>query len=67
MPATASQPNTLAPVRKPSSKATPMTSTTEMTLAVSEVSTRAHRVAERAMGMEWKRSKMPPCRSVKSR
>jgi len=48
-------------------RATPTTTTTETRLATSEVSTCAHSTDERAIGMDWKRSKMPLCMSVKSR
>ena len=67
MPATASHASTPAPVRKPMSRATRTTTTTETRLATSEVSTWAHSTAERAIGIDWNRSKMPPCRSRKSR
>ena len=43
MPATASHPSTLVPVRKPIRRATPTTITSEARLATSEVSTWAHR------------------------
>ena len=67
MPATASHPSTLVPVRKPIRRATPTTITREARLATSEVSTWAHRALDRAIGMDWKRSKIPLCRSMKSR
>ena len=35
--------------------------------ATTEVSTCPHSTAERAIGMDWNRSKMPPETSVKSR
>ena len=47
--------------------ATPTTTTSEITLAASEVSTCAHSTPDRAIGMDWNRSKIPPCMSVKSR
>jgi hypothetical protein len=47
--------------------ATPTTTTSETRLALSEVSTWAHSTDGRAMGRDWKRSKMPLCRSRKSR
>src|SRR5215469_2596023 len=67
MPATASQASTPAPERKPMSRATPTTAMTETRLAASEVSTCAQSTDDRAIGMDWKRSKMPLCMSVKSR
>ena len=67
MPATASHPSTLVPVRKPRIRATPMTITSDAMLATSEVSTCAHSELDRAMGMDWNRSKIPPCRSRKRR
>ena len=67
MPATASQASTPAPERKPMATATPTTTTSEITLAASEVSTCAHSTDDRAIGMDWNRSKIPPCMSVKSR
>ena len=36
-------------------------------MAASEVSTCAHSAEDRAIGMEWNRSKIPLCRSRKSR
>ncbi len=67
MPATASQASTPAPERKPMRRATPTTTTSEITLATSEVSTCAHSTPDRAIGMDWNRSKIPPCMSPKSR
>jgi hypothetical protein len=67
MPATASQASTPAPERKPVAMATSTTTTSEIRLAASEVSTCAHSTDGRAIGMDWNRSKIPPCRSVKSR
>ena len=67
MPATASQASTPAPERKPMATATPTTTTSEITLAASEVSTCAHRTDERAIGMDWNLSKMPVFISRKSR
>jgi hypothetical protein len=67
MPATASHASTPAPERKPMRRATPTTTTSEIWLATSEVSTCAHRKDDRAMGMDWNRSKMPLCISRKSR
>src|SRR5262245_15596759 len=67
MPATASHAITLAPVRKPMSSATPTTTTSEIRLATTDVSTCAHSTEDRAIGMDWNRSKMPRCKSRKSR
>src|SRR5215469_14340328 len=67
MPATASQAPTPAPERKPMMRATPTTITSEIRLAISEVSTCAHITPDRAMGRDWKRSNIPLCISVKSR
>ncbi|SDS40654.1 hypothetical protein SAMN04515669_1026 [Jiangella sp. DSM 45060] len=67
MPATPSQAATPALDRKPMSSATPTTMTSEMRFATSEVSTCAHSTPERAIGIDWKRSKMPPFISVNSR
>ena len=36
-------------------------------LETSEVSTCAHSTEDRAIGMEWNRSKMPLCRSMNNR
>ena len=66
-PATASQASTPAPERKPMPTATATTAATEITLAASDVSTCAHSTLDRAIGMDWNRSKIPPCLSVKSR
>ena len=44
-----------------------MMTTTEMALDTSEVSTCPHSTDERAIGMEWNRSKMPLCMSLNSR
>lgn len=60
MPATASHARTPAPERKPMSSATSTTTTSEIRLATSEVSTCAQSTDDRAIGMEWNRSKMPP-------
>ena len=49
------------------SRATSTTTTTEIRLATSEVSTCAHSTPDRAIGIDWNRSKIPPCMSVKSR
>ena len=47
--------------------ATRTTTATEIALDTSEVSTCPHSTDERAIGMEWNRSKMPPCRSLNNR
>jgi hypothetical protein len=47
--------------------ATSTTSTNEITVETTEVTTCAHSTLERAIGMDWNRSKIPFCRSVKSR
>ena len=44
-----------------------MTIATETRFAASDVSTCAQSTLDRAIGMDWKRSKMPPCRSRNSR
>ena len=67
MPATASHASTPAPERKPMRRATSTTTTTEIRLATSEVSTCAHSTDDRAIGMDWNRSKMPLFMSRKSR
>ena len=67
MPATASHPATEAPVRNPMISATPMTIATEAMFATRDVSTCAQSTLDLAIGMDWKRSKMPPCRSRNSR
>jgi len=67
MPVTASQASTPAPERKPIASATTTTSTSEIRLATSEVSTWAQSVAERAIGNDWNRSKTPLCMSRNSR
>jgi hypothetical protein len=43
------------------------TSTIEIRVETTEVSTCAHSTLERAIGSDWKRSKIPVCMSVKSR
>jgi hypothetical protein len=67
MPPTASHAGTPAPERKPMSRATTTTTTSEIRLATSEVSTCAHSTPDRAIGRDWKRSKIPFFMSVKSR
>ena len=49
------------------SRATPITIAIETRFATREVSTCAQSTLERAIGMDWNRSKMPPCRSRNSR
>ena len=44
-----------------------MTTATDIAMAASEVITCAHSTEERAIGIEWNRSKIPLCRSRKSR
>ena len=67
MPATASHASTPAPERKPMSKATATTTASETRMATSEVNTCAHSTDDRAIGMDWNRSKMPLFISRKSR
>jgi hypothetical protein len=55
MPATASHASTPAPERKPMRRATSTTTTSEIRLATSEVSTCAHSTDDRAIGMDWNR------------
>jgi hypothetical protein len=43
------------------------TITSEIRVETTEVSTCAHSTLERAIGRDWNRSKIPVCRSVKSR
>ncbi|CAM5519510.1 hypothetical protein SANTM175S_05061 [Streptomyces antimycoticus] len=67
MPVTASHADTPAPERKPMSTATPTTSTSAIRLATKEVTTWAHSTPDRAIGMDWNRSKIPLLTSVNSR
>ncbi len=67
MPITPSQAQKLAPVRKPMRNPTPKMIARVMAFAVRDVSTWAHSTLDRAIGMEWNRSKMPLCMSVNSR
>ncbi len=67
MPATVSHVSTPAGERNPIRRATSTTITTEIRLATTEVSTCAHSTLDRAIGMDWNRSKIPLFRSVKSR
>ena len=55
------------PMRNPIATATRTTSASETRLATTEVSTWPHSTADRAIGMDWNRSKIPPDTSVKSR
>ena len=47
--------------------ATPMMIAIEAMFATRDVSTCAQSTLDLAIGMDWKRSKMPPCRSRNSR
>ena len=47
--------------------ATPITMATETRFETREVSTCAQSPEDLAIGMDWKRSKIPPCRSRNSR
>ena len=67
MPPTSSQAVTPAPDRNPMRSATSTTTTIEIRFAASEVSTCAHSTPDRAIGMDWNRSKIPPCTSENSR
>ena len=67
MPITDSHAAGPAEGRKPSAKPTPKMIATVTPLATSDVRTCAHSTLDRAIGMEWNRSTMPPCRSVNSR
>jgi hypothetical protein len=64
MPAIASHARMPAPDRKPIATATSTTSTRAIRLATREVSTCPHSTADRAIAMDWNRSKMPPDTSV---
>ena len=44
-----------------------MMTATETRFAAREVSTCAHSTLDLAIGIDWKRSKMPPCMSRNSR
>ncbi len=48
-------------------RATRTTITSEIRLETTEVITCAHSTLERAIGIDWNRSKIPLCISVKSR
>ena len=67
MPATASQASTPPPSGSPKSRAASTTTATDIAMAASEVSTCAHSTDDLAIGIEWNRSKIPLCRSRKSR
>src|ERR1700682_4349256 len=67
MPATASHAGTPADERKPMRSATRTMTTTEMALDTSEVRTCPHSTDELAIGIERNLSKMPLCRSLKTR
>src|SRR5512146_1864516 len=67
MPDTASHASTPADERKPIRSAFRTMMTTEIALDTSEVSTCPHSTDERAIGIEWYRSKMPLCRSMNRR
>ena len=64
---TPSQASTPASERKPIASATSTTSASETRFATTEVSTCAHSTADREMGIDWNRSKIPPETSMKSR
>ena len=64
MPVTASHASGPAPLRNPMAKETRTTSTRDTRLATSDVSTCPHRTADRAIGIDWNRSKMPLATSV---
>ena len=49
------------------SRAAPSTTSSERRMAASEVSTCAHSTLDRAIGIERKRSRIPPAMSVKIR
>ena len=53
--------------RNPISRATPTISANEMKFDTTDVTTCAHNAADRPIGMEWNRAKMPFCVSVKMR
>src|SRR6478609_5785105 len=59
MAATASHASTPAGDRKPMTTATATTTTIETRLATSDVSTCAHSTDDRAIGIDWNRSKIP--------
>src|SRR5258708_6948113 len=59
MPATASHANTPADERKPMRRATSTTTTSFNESATTEIYTCPHSTDERAIGMDWNRSKRP--------
>ena len=67
IPATANQVTIPAEERNPMINATPTTTSSETRLATSEVITWDHRADDRAIGIDWKRSKMPSFRSRNNR
>src|SRR5664279_2601968 len=67
MPATASHAGAPAEERKPMTSPTRTMTTTEIAFATSEVRTWPQSTDERAIGIEWNRSKMPLCRSMNRR
>src|ERR1035437_511323 len=67
MPATASHAGTPAEERKPITSPTKTMTTTEIAFDTSEVRTWPQSTDERAIGIEWNRSKMPLCKSMNSR
>src|SRR5579859_401160 len=67
MPAIASHASGPAPERKPMRRATSTTTASEIMFATSDVSTCAQSTDDRAIGMDWSRSKMPFFISRKSR
>ena len=64
---TPSQASTPALERKPIARATSMTSASETRFATTEVNTWPHSRADRVIGIDWNRSKMPFETSVKIR
>ena len=67
IPITASHEDTPAEERKPNTSATNTTIVTDIIFEISEAKTCPHNGVEYAIGMEWKRSKMPCCLSLKRR
>ena len=67
MPMTASQASAPAPERNPIGSAMSTTITSEIRVETTVVSTCAHSTLERPIGSDWNRSKIPVCRSEKSR
>ena len=56
-----------APERNPIATATRTTNTSEIRFAINEVNTWPHKTAERAIGIDWNRAKIPLETSVNSR